>query len=53
MLLKIFNNETDNILRHIHDLRENIIYMISFERTVKDEQVLESDYMTILPSAKK
>ena len=39
MLLKIYNNETDNILRDIHNLRENIIHMISFEKTVKDEQV--------------
>ena len=37
MLLKIYNNETDNIQRDLHNLRENIIYMISFEKTVKEE----------------
>ena len=37
MLLKIFNNEIDDILKDVHNLRENIMYMISFERTVKDE----------------
>ena len=37
IILKICNNETDNILRNIHHLRENIIYMLSFEKTVKDE----------------
>ena len=46
MLLKIYNNETDNILIDIHNLSENIIYMISFEKTVKDEQVLDN-YITI------
>ena len=43
MLLKIYNKEIDDILRDIHDLREIIIYMISFERTIRDEQDLESD----------
>ena len=42
MIVKIFNNETDNIINDIHNLRENIIYMISFERTIKDEQGFEN-----------
>ena len=37
MILKIFNNEIDNILNNVHDLRENIIYMISFEKTAKED----------------
>ena len=37
MLLKIFNNEIDDILNDIHNLRENIMYMISFEKTFESE----------------
>ena len=37
MLLKIFNNEIDNILNDIHNLRENFMCMISFEKTVEEE----------------
>ena len=37
MILKIFNNEIDNILKDIHNLRENIMYMISFEKTFESE----------------
>ena len=37
MILKIFNNEIDNILDNLHDLRENILYMISFEKTALEE----------------
>ena len=38
IILKIYGNEIENILENIHDLRENIIYMLSFEKTVNDEQ---------------
>ena len=34
MILKINGNEIENI----HDLRENILYMLSFEKLVNDEQ---------------
>ena len=37
IILKIFNNEIDDIIRDIHDLRENILYMLSFEKTVEEE----------------
>ena len=37
MILKIFNNEIDNILFNLHDLRENVLYMISFEKTALEE----------------
>ena len=40
IILKIFNNDINEIIRDIHDLRENIIYMLSFERTVKEENEL-------------
>ena len=43
MILKIFNGEIDNILDNLHDIRENIIYMISFEKTVRDDKEILSD----------
>ena len=43
MILKIFNNEIDEILNDLHNLRENIMYMISFEKTVKEEKELISE----------
>ena len=38
MILKINNNDIEKILENIHDLRENILYMLSFEKLVRDEQ---------------
>ena len=38
IILKINGNEIENILEIIHDLRENILYMLSFEKFVNDEQ---------------
>ena len=38
IILKITGNEIENILENIHDLRENILYMLSFEKTVREEQ---------------
>ena len=37
LILKIFNIDIDDILNNVHDLRENIIYMISFEKTAKED----------------
>ena len=36
MALKIYNNEIDKILDDVRSLRGNILYMISFEKTAKD-----------------
>ena len=36
--LKIYNNETDDIIEYIHKLKEQILYMLSFQKTVEDEQ---------------
>ena len=38
IILKINSNEIEKILENIHDLRENILYMLSFEKFVNDEQ---------------
>ena len=41
IILKINNNDIENIIENIHDLRENILYMLSFEKLVRDEQQTE------------
>ena len=39
--LKNNNNDIENIIENIHDLRENILYMLSFEKLVTHEQQIE------------
>ena len=41
IILKINNNDSENIIENIHDLRENILYMLAFEKLVRDEQQKE------------
>ena len=36
IILKINDNDIENIIENIHDLRENILYMLSFEKLNKD-----------------
>ena len=36
IILKINDNDFENIIDKIHDLRENILYMLSFEKLIKD-----------------
>ena len=38
ILLKINNNDVDNIIENIHDLREIILYILSFEKLIRDEE---------------
>ena len=38
IILKINNIDIENIFEIIHDLRENILYMLAFEKLVRDEQ---------------
>ena len=38
IIIKIHDNDIENIIDNIHDLRENILYMLSFEKLIKDEQ---------------
>ena len=38
IILKINSADFENILDEIHNLRENILYMLSFEKTVNEEQ---------------
>ena len=35
IILKINDNDIENIIDNLHDLRENIIYMLSIEKLIK------------------
>ena len=35
-ILKINDNVIENIIDNVHDLRESILYMLSFEKLIKD-----------------
>ena len=37
-ILKINNNDIEKILDDVHNLREQILYMLSFEKTAKEEE---------------
>ena len=43
IILKINKNDIEDIIELIHDLRENILYMLSFENFIRDEQQTDSD----------
>ena len=36
IILETNNNDIEDIIENIHDLRENILYMLSFEKIVRD-----------------
>ena len=36
VILKTNDNDIENIIENIHDLRENILHMLSFEKLIKD-----------------
>ena len=36
IILKINDNDIEKIFENIHDLRENILYMLSFEKLIED-----------------
>ena len=38
IILKINNNDIENIIESTHDLRENLLYMLSFEKLNMHEQ---------------
>ena len=41
IILKINNNDIENFLENIHDLREKILFMLAFEKLVRDERQTE------------
>ena len=40
VFLKINGNDIEIFIENIHDLRENILYMLSFENLIRDEQLI-------------
>ena len=38
IILKIYNDDTNDIIEDINKLRDNVLYMLSFQKTVRDEQ---------------
>ena len=38
IILKINNNDIEDIIENIHDLRKNILCMLSIEKFIRDEQ---------------
>ena len=46
IILKIHDNDFEIIIENIHDLRENILHMLSFEKLIKDNNrklIIEDD----------
>ena len=43
IILKINSGDIEKILNDVHSLREKILYMLSFEKTVRDEKVNDKD----------
>ena len=43
IILKIKNNDIEDIIENIDDLGENILCMLSFEKLVRDEQQSDSN----------
>ena len=41
IILKINNIDIEKIIENFHDLRESILYMLSFGKLVRDEQKTE------------
>ena len=37
IILKIHDNDIEKIIENIHDLRENILYMLSIEKIIGDD----------------
>ena len=37
VILKFIDNDIENVIENIDDLRSNILYVIGFEKVVKDD----------------
>ena len=42
--LKFNNNDTEKIIEKFHDSRENLLYMLSFEKLIRDEQETDNSH---------
>ena len=52
-ILKSHDNDIENIIESIHYLRENILYMLSFEKLVRDEQLTIKPILNDVDDEKK
>ena len=43
--LKINNNDFENFIKKVHDLREKILNLIAFEKLVRDEQQIVRPFL--------
>ena len=43
IILKINSDDNENIIDDVNSLRENILYMLAFEKTVNDEKLNSSE----------
>ena len=43
--MKINEKDIENIFEKFHDLRENILYMLSFEKLIRDEQQTDRPFL--------
>ena len=43
IILTINNNDIENIIENFHDLRENTLYMLAFEKFIRDERQTDKD----------
>ena len=52
IIMKINDNDIENIIGNTHYLRENILYMLSFGKLIKDdsgEMIIGDDFRHMLP----
>ena len=38
IILKIYDNDKEKFIDYIHKLKKQILYMLSFQKTIKDDQ---------------
>ena len=43
VILKVNDGDIENFILNFHDLRENILYMLSSERVIREEEANETD----------
>ena len=43
IILNINNNDIENIVENINDLRENTLYMLAFEKLIRDERLTDKN----------
>ena len=44
IILKIYNDDTNDIIEYINKLRDNVLYMLSFQKTIKMNKKSNNDF---------